>query len=406
MTDDELLFDAEARIEEMRKADVTVTVLDAAGQLVPNAHVQVEMTRHEFLFGCNVFPVLGYNDPALETAYENQFAGLFNYATLPFYWGSYEPEPGQTQQVKLAAQARWCREHGITPKGHPLVWHEVYPKWAPTEPEQTREKLKARIADVVGRFSGLVGIWDVVNEVTVSQNFDNGVGHWVCRDGAAAVVEESLRWTHAANQGALLLYNDYNLQADFETLAATLIAKDAPVDAFGLQSHMHHGEWPLAKAWEHCETYARFGKPLHFTELTVISGEHGWELPKPWVTTPEGEARQADYVERLYTLLFSHPAVAAITWWDFNDGAWMGAPSGLVRADLTPKPAYARLLKLVKDAWWTRADLQTASTGQTCFRGFCGEYSVTVTSPAGACSKDFLVRRGDRNAICLVVGVR
>lgn len=53
-----------------------------------------------------------------------------------------------------------------------------------------------------------------------------------------------------------------------------------------------------------CETYARFGKPLHFTEVTVLSGQHGWQLPQPWQSTPEGEQRQAEYAVQLYTLRF------------------------------------------------------------------------------------------------------
>ena len=61
-----------------------------------------------------------------------------------------------------------------------------------------------------------------------------------------------------------------------------------------------------------------------------------------WPTTPDGEARQADEVEAHYPTLLAHPAVEAITWWGFPDGGWLNAPSGLVRADGSPKPAYER----------------------------------------------------------------
>ena len=67
-----------------------------------------------------------------------------------------------------------------------------------------------------------------------------------------------------------------------------------------------------------------------------------------WPTTPEGEQRQAAEAESFYGVLLAHPAVEAITWWDFPDGCWLNAPSGLVRKDMTPKPAYERLLKLVR----------------------------------------------------------
>ena len=50
-------------------------------------------------------------------------------------------------------------------------------------------------------------------------------------------------------------------------------------------------------------------------------------------------------------MIFSHPAVEAITWWDFSDrGAWQRAPAGFLRDDLSPKPAYERLQQPVKEA--------------------------------------------------------
>ena len=75
-------------------------------------------------------------------------------------------------------------------------------------------------------------------------------------------------------------------------------------------------------------------------------------MGRSWPSTPEHEARQADYVEKLYRTLFIYPAVECIVWWDLSDArSWKGAPSGLLRADMTPKPAYHRLHKLIKEEW-------------------------------------------------------
>jgi GH35 family endo-1,4-beta-xylanase len=403
MSENAIVSTADARIERYRKTDATVRVTDQAGNPIPAARVKAEQTRHAFLFGCNAFPVLRYDDVNLEETYEREFADLFNYATLGFYWGSYEQEPGQTRVAHLKAQARWCRDHGITPKGHPLVWHEVYPRWGPSDVDETRDRLRARVAQIVGEFAGLVDVWDVVNEATVAANVDNGVGHWAKRDGPVAMVAEALSWARKANPKATLLNNDFNLGEDYEKLAAELLKADKnAVDAFGIQSHMHRGEWPIMKIWEACETYSRFGKPLHFTETTVLSGAHGWERPRPWPTTPLGEARQADYVERLYTVLFSHPAVQAITWWDFDDGEWQGAPAGLVRTDLTPKPVYKRLLALVKGKWWTRAEVKADSDGVARFRGFLGHYQIAVTVDGTSVTKEMDLAKGEENALAVV----
>ena len=403
MTEQEILAGANARIEQHRKADAVVRFVTRDGKPIPQARVRVEQIRHAFLFGCNGFKLFGYTDPKMEATYETEYTNLFNYTTLGFYWGHYEPQPGKTRVADLEKQARWYEKHGFQIKGHPLVWHEVYPRWAPADPDETRKAEQARITEIVSHFSGLIDRWDVVNEATASARWTNGVGSWIRRDGAATAVSEALGWAHAANPKAFSLYNDYNLGADYEALARRLVESKAPVDAFGIQSHMHQNEWPIPRVWEVCETYARFGKPLHFTETTVLSGRHGWQLPSPWPSTAEGEAHQAEYVEKFYTVLFSHPAVQAITWWDFMDGQWMGAPAGLVRADLTPKPAYERLLKLVKGKWWTQADLLSDVTGQATFRGFPGRYSITVESPQGKRTQEADVEPDGKSVIKITV---
>src|SRR5208283_627808 len=143
------------------------------------------------------------------------------------------------------------------------------------------------------------------------------------------------------------------------------------------------GVWPNGQIWKVCERFARFGVPLHFTETTILSGDRVWDKTRgrPWPSTSEGEAYQAREVARFYTMLFSHPAVAGITWWDFSDfHAWKGAPAGLVRTDMSPKPAYEALKRLIKGKWWTRAELKSGPDGTARLRGFLGEYRITVTA--------------------------
>jgi endo-1,4-beta-xylanase len=102
-------------------------------------------------------------------------------------------------------------------------------------------------------------------------------------------------------------------------------------------------------------------------------------------------------------MLFSHPAVEAITWWDFADyRAWQGAPAGFLRGDTTPKPVYHELMKLIKGKWWTQTTLKTADDGTTGFRGFLGDYKVTVTGEGiKPVVKQFVLSRGEKNR-CVV----
>jgi hypothetical protein len=162
---------------------------------------------------------------------------------------------------------------------------------------------------------------------------------------------------------------------------------------------MHKAPWPIERAWSVCETYARFTHPLHFTEATVLSGplktDDDWHARRDdWPTTPEGEASQADYVERFYRTLFSHRAVEAITWWDFSDaGAWQGAPAGFVRKDMSPKPVYERLERLILHEWRTQFDGQTDASGVAAFRGFAGSYDVNVAKGSARAAATMSLRR-------------
>ena len=165
-SDQQLWGEADARIEKHRKADATVLVLDAAGKPVPGAKVAVEQTRHAFLFGCNIFLWGKTADEKAEQTYRERFAELLNYATLPFYWPSYEPRQGKPDHAHTEQVARWCKEHGIATKGHPLAWNFADPLWLPDDPEEVRRLQLARIEDCVSRFSGLIDRWDVVNEAT------------------------------------------------------------------------------------------------------------------------------------------------------------------------------------------------------------------------------------------------
>jgi endo-1,4-beta-xylanase len=386
LTNEELIDGAAARIEQHRKADATVVVVDAAGKPVPGAKVEVEQTRHAFLFGCNIFEWGRSGDEKSTQAYRERFSELLNYATLPFYWWSYERKQGEPNHQHAEEVARWCQQHGILTKGHPLAYNLGDGRWFPDDPDELHRLQLARIDDCVKRFAGLIDRWDVINEVTLCdreqtlKQAPKSTAMWK-KVGPTDLVRECFEHARQANPKATLLINDYCTDKRYGKVIEQSVDAEGKrlYDVIGIQSHMHKAVWPAMKVWRTCEDFARFGVPLHFTETTVLSGERAWEKKGDWPSTPEGEATQAKEVAQFYTLLFSHPAVEAITWWDFSDqGAWQHAPSGLLRKDMTPKPAYDELKKLIKGAWWTTAHLQSGADGTAALRGFLGDYRITV----------------------------
>jgi endo-1,4-beta-xylanase len=385
----ELLPGSKEGIETHRKGGGVVVVRDPDGKPVADATVKIEQIRHDFLFGCNLFGFEHLRGASLEGDYRARFAALFNYATLPFYWATYEPQRGQPGYGYSTRAAAWCREQAITVKGHPLVWDHPAgcPRWLPTDLDEVGRLSHERVSSVVGYFKGQINLWDVVNEaVHLGQaNQEQPLSKWAVKLGARRYVAEHLKLARAANPQATLLVNDYRLEPAYYALLDSLRDNGALLfDAVGLQSHMHAGGWPMRQLWNHCETFGRLGLPLHFTETTVVSGPRLGPGERWGATTPALEATQADYVTRFYTQVFAHPAVQAITWWDFSDnGAWQGAAAGFLRKDMTPKPVYERLLALIKGEWWTRTTGRTNEKGEFATRAFYGTQRLTASRPAG-----------------------
>lgn len=406
---EEILHTAPSRIQQNRTSEAIIQLRDPTGVLIPKSTVNIRLIQHSFLFGSNAFGLYAIPNPEYQRAYEERFDSLLNYATLPFYWGSYESRRGEAQAERLSKMAGWCQDHNILAKGHPLVWHEVFPQWALNiTDEEALQLLEERVRHLPLQFSDLVGIWDVVNEATVAHRFDNAIGRWISQKSAAVVVDKVLRWARQSNPQAILLYNDFNLSPDFEQLVGDLLRLGAPLDAIGIQSHMHQERWPLVKVWQVCEIYARIGLPLHFTELTILSGrlkpkdETDWHAHHTnWKTTPEGEQTQAEYGEAVYTLLYSHPAVRAITWWDFADhNSWQDAPAGFLREDMSPKPLYTRLHELIHKEWATNAQAVSDDLATVHCRCTFGKHEILVNLPSGDALKgEFWFQPGDKDII-------
>jgi GH35 family endo-1,4-beta-xylanase len=307
----------------------------------------------------------------------------------------------------------WCRRNDVVAKGHPLAWNFVDPPWLPRDWDEAMKLQLERVGKIVSRFQGEIRYWDVVNEATEYDRPETAerapvLTGAIRRLGVEEYLLAAFRLARITDPDALLIINDYRTGEDFarKVLERLLDPDGKPVyDVIGIQSHQHSGAWSVEKTWEVCERFARFGKPLHFTEVTFLSGEPGWELRKKtpdfdWRSTPEGESRQAQEVARFYTVLFSHPAVEAITWWDFSDqGAWQGAPAGLLRDDMSPKPAYEVLKKLIKDQWWTRAEVALHAGATAQFRGFFGDYRVTFVRDGREMTGTFAFDRATRGPV-------
>jgi len=347
-------------IEKHRKSDALLRIVDANDNPLPGAKITVRQIGHEFLFGCNIYEFKSGD------AYRQRFAELFNYATVGFYWRWYEWERGKPRYEDTDKIVAWCLAHGIRMKGHPLLWGDEagIPPWSHGQPSPDIQR--QRVSDIMNRYRDKIEFWEVVNEPSHQP---------------IPKIDEPYRWARQINPRAQLIVNDYQVLADgcppFFQLLSTAKQNGVPFDGIGIQAHEPRTmRFPLDRVQKILDRYATLGKQLHITEFTPTSG--GQKITGSHRTGVWDETAQADYAVKFYKVCFAHPAVRAITWWDLSDkGAWLKG-GGLLRADMSPKPAYDQLKHLIHNEWMTRLEGTTDRRGQFAFRGFRGQYEVTV----------------------------
>jgi len=380
-----------------RCATAVVTVVDQDGQPRAGLPVEVAQTSHDFLFGNILFDsvplMLGESEDEHRDRHElDEWLNLFNFGTLPFYWRLFEPADGQPDTRRLRRAAEGFAELGIKLKGHPLTWHTLAPRWLMGRSlDDVETALRARISREVSTFAGVIDTWDAINEAVIMPVFTaepNAVTPLAFDRGRIAMVRLALDAARAANPRVTLLVNDFDLTSAYECLIEGLLAAGLKIDALGLQTHMHQGYRGDEATTAMLDRFARFGLPLHLTETSLVSGAlmpsdivdlNDYQVDH-WPSTSEGEARQAAQIAGYYTRLLAHPAVDAVTYWGLSDRtAWLGAPTGLLRADGSRKPAYDALEQLIKGRWWLPpTQLVTNQDGQLIVTGFKGTYRASA----------------------------
>jgi len=355
--------------------------------------VRAEQQTHEFLFGCNLFVLGQLETPELNRKYEEAFARICNFATLPFYWGDLEPQEGKPRYAEGSAYIwrrpppdvllGWCTSHGITPKGHALLYakNKFMPDWTVGgDAAAFMPQARRHIEELANRYGDKIPVWDVINE-EIPRVANPGQWHAVPDDYAVQCFEAANR---LFSKDVALLINEGARQTHVtidqcEANVKRLLKRGLRVGGIGIQFHTGRGALLSGKPYSPKHLIAvydrlgRLGPPLYITEITIPG------------TGPDGPQQQAALVADLYRLWFSTPKMAGITWWNLADGTAYGGENkslgGLLDKEMNPKPAYQALDKLINREWKTRAGGKTGADGRFAFRGFKGSYQLTVGPP-------------------------
>lgn len=361
---------ADARIEQHRKADLTVSVTDATGKPLPGAKVAVAMRRHAFGWGScvTVKNILRDDDDG------EKYRAVIerNYTRVVFEndlkWQSWD-NPANHPRIMQAAD--WLRDRNIEIRGHCLVW----PSWKNTpkdlqslkdNPEALRQRINRHIVSEVSAMRGRLVDWDVINEPYTNHDLMRILGD-----------DEMIAWFKLARQhdpDVNLYLNDYAIlsgggldkahQDHFEKTLRFLKDGGAPITGLGMQGHFGGTPTPPERMLAILDRFAAIGLDIAITEHDIDT---------------EDEQLQADFTRDFLTAVFSHPSVVSILTWGFWESSHWRPNGAYYRKDWSVKPAGQVWLDLVTKRWWTHATLATAADGAARTRGFLGDYEITVT---------------------------
>lgn len=364
---------ADARIEQIRKQDVRLQVVNARGEPVPGVRIEARQVRKAFPFGAAIGrAILG--NPRLQEFFKDHF----NWAVFEneSKWYANERSPGRADYATADAMFAWCQANGIPVRGHCVFWEpeKWQTKWVqPLTGDALREAVERRLESVVPHFRGKFVHWDVNNEMLHGDFFKARLGE--------SIWPWMFQRAHELDPEARLFVNEFNILSvdqDFkevqtnEYVAHTrwLIDQGAPIHGVGIQGHIWT-EDILSKPHvlkERLDKVATLNLPIWISEFDVADDD---------------EQSCADKLELVYRTAYSHPAVEGIVMWVVWAGnSWRGPNAGIARRDWTLNEAGKRYEALMRE-WSTEASGESNTDGLFAFRAFHGDYEITATPREG-----------------------
>ena len=409
-------------IEQNRKGYAKICVKDKNGNNVPGVKISVKQKSHEFKFGANLFMLDEFENDEKNELYKKYFAETFNMATLPFYWDATEPEKGKTRYAKDSEKLyrrppidlciEFCEKNGIEPREHALAYDAFFPKWLyDANVTEIKLALENRYKEIAERYKDKIPTIEVTNEMEWGKGktaFYNEPDYieWRFKTAEKYFPANQL----VINEWSGLPWADHCMPTDkyYSYIEANML-KGARIDAIGMQYHMFYRKdqeyectrpyYDPINLYNHMDLYSNFGKPLQLTEVTIPA----------YSNEPEDEAMQAEIIETLYSIWFSHPNVEQIIYWNVPDGYAAFAEQGdmtsgenyyyggLLRFDMTPKPAYYAIKNLFEKTWHTEAEITSDADGEANFKGFYGKYDVKLEVNGKTITKEINFTKKSKN---------
>ncbi len=357
------------RIEQIRKADFAMQLVDAAGNPLANTTITVELDRHEFGFGSCVTRGMLTQDGRDGDRYREIVQRTFSKVVFE---NDLKPEtfPHNAKgREELEKSLAWLLANGIAIRGHYLM-QEAVDGWTRArlaDPEKLKADLLASVSERITTIGDRVIEWDVIN-------------HPIAWQGAEMLTQKSppldtlgmdvFRAARRLTKLPLCINEDQLFrpgpQQDKTYELLEKFKRDGiRVDSLGNQAHFHSSFLPSPE--DQLRVTDRFAAVVSKQVITEFD-----------IVTNGDDSLAADYLRDSLIVSFSHPAYDGFLLWGFWEGRHWLPEAALWQKDWTLKSTGQVWEDWVGKRWHTREILTTDSNGVLRWRGFKGTYRFTA----------------------------
>jgi len=300
-------------------------------------------------------------------------------------WSEVQPKPHSFQWGPADAYVNFGLKHHMFIIGHNLVWHKQVPKWVfldkkgkPVSRAVLLKRMKYHIDKVVGRYSGKINGWDVVNEALTEKGELRNT-KWKKIIGPD-YIEKAFEYAHQADPNVQLYYNDFNLWKPAKRKGVIRLVKKLQkegirIDGIGMQGHWSLHSPAVSQIEASIKAFSKLGVNVMISELDIsvlpipkhhdnppssIRHSHNPKLD-PYKNGLPVSVKQA--LATRYANLFRlfekyHNDITRVTFWGLNDKeSWKNNFPVFGRTDYPllfnrqnqPKKAFYAILKTVQN---------------------------------------------------------
>lgn len=377
------------RIEQIRKGNVRVIVLDAQGKAVAGAQVHLAMQRHDFPFGVRLDPArfaTGLPEPL--TVNEEKLWRLMSAAAIeePAQWTMLEREQGQLDWQLSEIMLHWAHERDLQVRWGEVVSTDMsrLPVWTTQLGDQAlAEALEDHVNIISSRVGAQVTAWDVLTQLGDHHYIQDRLGEAMVRRLLAQAQRQQpqlprvVRYTNTlAGQRLTDMVQQLTELRDAQ-VPFTALAIDAKLG--GTVAHVS-----LERS---LEWIAGLGLPLSLVNLEVGG------------PTPEAAAVNLETALRAF---YSRPVVQGIWLGGLTADQVIDPSSALVDRMGILTPAGELFERMVGRLWWSDEIVKADELGNVRQRVFAGAYQMSAVWPGGQAQCSTYIRPGKQTQLVIV----